>query len=263
MLCRARLDRVVVRPRRRKGGQRRCCGHPAACGTNRTIMGPAPSAGHSPIGSFLRACYLAPVAQGPSAQLRPYTAKLGRQHDGHAPPMTGPMRSLERRYPGPGSVADGGVVVLVSWLVSMCATAGHAADTVDMDMLVPVHLGGCGAMATHLPPGRACQNATQVAGPGSPAVDRQADRQPPDNRGPRRMTLDGYIYVLSCADAAGGDCPSNVRIRWSKYLSARARFLAVRRLGRMLAATPPPRKALPGSNLRRCLPPTSTGQDGL
>jgi hypothetical protein len=38
MLCRARIGPSGRPATKEEGGQRRCCGHPAACGTNRTIM---------------------------------------------------------------------------------------------------------------------------------------------------------------------------------------------------------------------------------
>src|SRR5215207_1116296 len=48
-------------------------------------------------------------------------------------------------------------------------------------------------MANHLPPGLACQNPTQVAGPASPRLTAKLTAKLADNRDPRRIALDGYI----------------------------------------------------------------------
>jgi hypothetical protein len=66
----------------------------------------------------------------------------------------------------------------------------------DVGMLVPVHLALwrlVSAVATHLPPGLACQNPTQVAGPGSPRLTAKLTANPADNRDSWRTALDGYI----------------------------------------------------------------------
>ena len=50
--------------------------------------------------------------------------------------------------------------------------------------------------------------------------------KPHDNTGPQGTTMDGYTR-LSCANGLGGDHPRNLRVRWSRCLSVRARVLAV------------------------------------
>ena len=112
-------------------------------------------------------------------------------------------------------MADGGVVVLVSWLVHVRPLLAVPQLLGDVGMLVPVQLGlwlWVSGMATHLPPGVACLlEPTQVAGPASPWLTATLTANPPTTgvHGGRRWTA---IHVLSCADAAGGGCPSNLRV---------------------------------------------------
>jgi hypothetical protein len=84
MLCRARMDRVVVRPRRRKGAS-----HDAVVTLLRAVRtgrscGPTRSFGHSPIRSFLRTCYL---AHGAAAK-RPDPPEHGEAWATARPPRT-------------------------------------------------------------------------------------------------------------------------------------------------------------------------------
>src|SRR5215211_2057212 len=183
MLCRARMDRVVVRTRRRKGA----ASDDAVITLLRAVRtgrswGPTPIAGHSPIGSFLRACYLAPVTQKPRAQLHPHTAKLGRRHDGHAPTDDGADAQHPATLPRLGGMVDGGVVVLVSWLVSRCAHCRPCRRSWVMWVC------SCrctwaswlwvSGMATSLPPDLALPARTHPGcRSGIPAVDRQGDSQ--------------------------------------------------------------------------------------
>jgi hypothetical protein len=52
------------------------------------------------LGRFCGTWYLVHGGAAKRAQIRPTTAKLVRRHDRTHPPMTGPMRSPQRRCPG-------------------------------------------------------------------------------------------------------------------------------------------------------------------
>jgi hypothetical protein len=95
-------------------------------------------------------------------------------------------------------MAHGGVVVLVSWLVSMCSPLLAMPQILgDVGMLVPVHLGVLAVGVGHdTPPPAlalpACQNPTQIAGPASPRLTAKLTAKPHDTRGPQGMTMDAY-----------------------------------------------------------------------
>ena len=66
----------------------------------------------------------------------------------------------------------------------------------DVGMVVLVQLGVMAVGVGHgePPPVRPClPNLTQVAGPASPQLTAKLTANPPDNRGPQRIALDGYI----------------------------------------------------------------------
>src|SRR5918993_6043401 len=143
------------------------------------------------------------MAQRPRAQIRPNTAKLVPGHDGHGPADDGPMRSTKRRYPA-GVMADGGVVVLVSWLVSMCSHCWpcprYWVTWIWSCRCTWASWLWVSAMANDLPHGLACQNPTQVAGPASPRLTASLTATPTTIG----STADGAgrLYpILSCADA--------------------------------------------------------------
>jgi hypothetical protein len=145
----------------------------------------------------------APFPGGGRGSARPATGLAARGR-GCGPRAYGPCR-------GPGGlvgVDDGGVVVVVAGahvlpLLAMPQILG------DVGMLVLVQLGvmAVGVGYGEPPPAWAClPEPTQVAGPGSPAVDRQVDRQPPDDRGSWRTPLDDYTH--SDLRGCGWRCPT-------------------------------------------------------
>ena len=93
-------------------------------------------------------------------------------------------------------VADGGVVCSWSWLVSMYPPLAMPQIVGDLGMLVPVHLGvmavGVGhgepppawPLPARTPPRLPVQHPLQLTA--------KLTANPPDNRRPRRTTLDGY-----------------------------------------------------------------------
>jgi hypothetical protein len=176
------------------------------------------------------------MAQRPSAQIRPNTARLGDGTTATHPPMTGPMRGTKRRWPGWGSFTAevGGSISQLP--MSACGdpsnpdSQGRSGPGRTWAAPVPgrrqgdrrrpatglaARGRGCGPRA-HAPcrgasaPGRygcgcrpwrptsrvvlpSCRNPTQVAGPASPQLTTKLTANPPDNRGPRQIALDGYI----------------------------------------------------------------------
>jgi hypothetical protein len=116
-------------------------------------------------------------------------------------------------------VADGSVVCSWSWLVSMCPLLVMPQILGDLGMLVPVQLGVMAvavgydeatsrvALPARTPPRSPVQHPLQLTA--------KLTANPPTTgvHSGRRWTA---IPVLNCADATGGGCPSNLRVRGSR-----------------------------------------------
>jgi hypothetical protein len=177
-----------------------------------------------------------PDSQGRSGPGRTWAAPVpGRQQGDRRRPATGLAArgrgcgasrpcSLSGSWWAEGGMADDGVAVLV-------VMAGvHVPPVLAMPQLPgDVRYGRAGAVGPHGCGCRPWRTTSRAALPARtsprlpvqhPAVDRQADRQSPRHPGSTADSPWTAIYVLSCADATGGDQPSSLRVRGSRNPTA-------------------------------------------